>query len=148
MEIILKKNVEGLGDVDDLVTVKAGYGRNYLIPKGMAVVATASNKKIQEENLRQRAHKIAKQKEEAQSMADALGKLVLKVGAKAGENGKIFGSVTNLQIADALQKLGHNIDRKNIKISNEPIKELGKFEAKVKVLKDIETTLQFEVVEE
>lgn len=148
MDIILKKNVDGLGEVDDLVSVKDGYGRNYLIPNGIAVIATNSNKKVREENLRQRAHKIEKQKEEAQNLATSLGDMVVKVGAKAGENGKIFGSVTNLQLADALQKLGHNIDRKNIKIDQEPIKELGTFEATVKVYRDIEATLKFEVVEE
>lgn len=148
MEVILKKNVEGLGDIDDLVTVKAGYGRNYLIPQGAAILATPSMKKVREENLRQRSHKIEKQKEEAEKLAKVLADTTVKVGAKAGESGKIFGSVTNLQLADALEKMGHKIDRKNIKIANEPIKEVGTFEAQVKVFKNIETTIKFEVVGE
>ena len=148
MEVILKKNVDGLGEVDDLVAVKNGFGRNYLIPSGVAVLATDSTKKVREENLRQRAHKIQKIKDEAEKSAKKLTDTVLKVGAKVGENGKIFGSVTNLQLADALQKLGFDVERKNIQIINEPIKEVGTFDAKVKLYKDIVSEIKFEVVGE
>ncbi len=148
MDIILKKNVDGLGEVDDMVTVKAGYGRNYLIPTGTAILATTSAKKVREENLRQRSHKIEKMQEEAKASADKLAKMTIKIGAKVGENGKIFGSVTNLQVADAIKELGHDVDRKNITIVNEPIKQIGTYEAKVKFQKGVETTLNFEVIEE
>jgi len=148
MEVILKKNVDGLGEVDDLIAVKNGFGRNYLIPQGVAILATDSTKKVREENLRQRAHKIQKVKDEAQKAAKKLEDAVVKVGAKVGENGKIFGSVTNLQLADALQKLGFEVERKNIQIINEPIKEIGTFDAKVKLYKDIVSEIKFEVVGE
>ncbi|MGB0404075.1 MAG: 50S ribosomal protein L9, partial [Salibacteraceae bacterium] len=146
MQVILKKNVDGLGEIDDLVTVKNGYGRNFLIPQGLGALATESGKKVREENLRQRAHKIAKVRDEAQATAKKLEEATVKVGAKAGENGKIFGSVTNLQLADAIEKLGYSIERKNIKIVNEPIKEIGTFEATVKFHKDVVSTIKFEVV--
>ncbi len=148
MEVILKQNVKGLGDTDDLVTVKDGFGRNYLIPKGMAVVATDSARKVREENMRQRAHKIQKLRDEAESTAKKLADISIKVGAKVGENGKIFGSVTNLQVADAIKKLGFDIDRKNISILEEPIKQVGTYEAKIKLHKEIESAVKFEVVEE
>ncbi|UTW60720.1 50S ribosomal protein L9 [bacterium SCSIO 12741] len=148
MEVILKQNVKGLGDTDDLVTVKDGYGRNYLIPKGMAIVATDSARKVREENLRQRAHKIQKLRDEAESTAKKLAEISIKVGAKVGENGKIFGSVTNLQVADAIKKLGFDIDRKNISILEEPIKQIGTYEAKIKLHKEIESAVKFEVIEE
>ena len=147
MEVILKKNVDSLGEIDDLVSVKNGFGRNYIIPKGVGILATDSAKKVREENLRQRAHKIQKVKDEAEKTAKKLTDTVLKVGAKVGENGKIFGSVTNLQLADALQKLGFEVERKNIQIMNEPIKEIGTFDAKVKLFKDIVSDIKFEVVD-
>lgn len=148
MDIILKKNVDRLGDIDDLVTVKDGYGRNYLIPQGAAILATPSAKKVREENLRQRAHKIEKVKKEAQAAADKLAKTSIKVSAKVGENGKIFGSVTSLQLADAITALGIEVDRKHISIINEPVKQIGSYEAKVKLHKEIESVITFEVVEE
>ena len=148
MDIILKKNVDGLGEVDDLVTVKSGYGRNYLIPSGNAILATVSAKKIREENLRQRSHKIEKVREEAKAAAEKLVAITVKIGAKVGENGKIFGSVTNLQVADAIKALGFEVERKNIAIVNEPIKQVGTYEAKVKFQKGVETTINFEVIEE
>ena len=114
MDIILKKNVDGLGEVDDLVTVKSGYGRNYLIPSGNAILATVSAKKIREENLRQRSHKIEKVREEAKAAAEKLAAITVKIGAKVGENGKIFGSVTNLQVADAIKALGFEVERKTL----------------------------------
>ncbi|MBD79922.1 MAG: 50S ribosomal protein L9 [Crocinitomicaceae bacterium] len=148
MDIILKKNVDGLGEVDDLITVKNGYARNYLIPRGDAIIATDSTKKVREENLRQRAHKIQKVKDEAEKVAKKLTEATLQVGAKVGENGKIFGSVTNLQLADAIQKLGFEVERKNITIKNEPIKEIGTFDAVVKLHRDITAEIKFEVVGE
>lgn len=148
MDIILKKNVDGLGEVDDLVTVKAGYGRNYLIPSGVAILATESAKKVREENLRQRSHKIEKRREEAQAAADKLAGNTIKIVAKVGDNRKIFGSVTNLQVADAIKSMGFDVERKNISIVNEPIKEVGTYEANVKFQKGIEATVKFEVVEE
>jgi len=148
MDIILKKNVDGLGEVNDLVTVKSGYGRNYLIPSGNAILATVSAKKIREENLRQRSHKVEKVREEAKAAAEKLAAITVKIGAKVGENGKIFGSVTNLQVADAIKALGFEVERKNIAIVNEPIKQVGTYEAKVKFQKGVETTINFEVIEE
>jgi len=148
MDIILKKNVDGLGEVNDLVTVKSGYGRNYLIPSGNAILATVSAKKIREENLRQRSHKIEKVREEAKAAAEKLAAITVKIGAKVGENGKIFGSVTNLQVADTIKALGFEVERKNIAIVNEPIKQVGTYEAKVKFQKGVETTINFEVIEE
>lgn len=148
MDIILKKNVDGLGEVDDLVSVKAGYGRNYLIPSGVAILATESARKVREENLRQRSHKIEKMREEAQAAADKLAGNTIKIGAKVGDNGKIFGSVTNLQVADAIKSMGFDVERKNISIVNEPIKEVGTYEANVKFQKGITATVKFEVVEE
>ncbi len=148
MDIILKKNVDGLGEVDDLVTVKSGYGRNYLIPSGVAILATDSAKKVREENLKQRAHKIEKMREESQATADKLANTTIKIGAKVGENGKIFGSVTNLQVADKIKSMGFEVERKNITIVNEPVKLVGTYEAKIKFQKGIETTVNFEVIEE
>jgi large subunit ribosomal protein L9 len=148
MEVILRQDVEKLGYKDEMVDVKPGYARNYLIPRGYAVVATVSEKKMLEETIRQRAHKEAKVQEEAQAKADQLEKAKIKIGAKVGENGKIFGSVNTIQVADALKAAGHDIDRKNITIKNEPIKEIGTYEAEVVLHKDIKQTIQFEVVGE
>ncbi len=148
MEVILKKDVEKLGFKDEMVEVKPGYARNYLIPRGLAVFATVSEKKMLEETIRQRAHKEEKIKAEAQATADKLGKAEIKIGAKVGENGKIFGSVNTIQLADALNQAGHSIDRKNITIKNEPIKEIGKYEAEISLYKGISQTIEFEVVGE
>ena len=124
MKIILKEDVSGLGYKDDVVEVKNGYGRNYLIPTGKAVIATPSALKVLAENQRQRAHKLAKIKADAEALAAQLKDLKLTIGAKTSETGTIFGSVNSLQIADALEKLGFNVDRKLIEI--EPFKEVGK----------------------
>lgn len=148
MEIILKQDIEKLGYKDDMVTVKPGYARNYLIPKGMAIVATVSQKKVHAENLKQRAHKEEKLKVEAEKMAEALTKQTITIGAKVGENGKIFGSVNTIQLADALEAAGFNVDRKRITIKNEPIKQIGTYEADVVVHKNIVQTINFEVVGE
>lgn len=148
MEVILKQAVENLGERDDLVTVKPGYGRNYLIPQGMAILATPSARKVREENLRQRAHKIAALVEEAKKQAAKLKDLSIKIGAKVGENGKIFGSVNTIQVADAIEKLGVNIDRKTIKITGDSIKTVGTYEATVRFHKEVIETISFEVVGE
>ncbi len=148
MEVILKKAVENLGERDDLVTVKPGYGRNYLIPQGLATLATPSARKVREENMRQRAHKIAALVDEAKKQAAKLKDLSIKIGAKVGENGKIFGSVNTIQVADAIEKLGVNIDRKTIKITGDSIKTVGTYEATVKFHKEVIETISFEVVGE
>jgi large subunit ribosomal protein L9 len=148
MEVILKKDVKNLGSKDDIVKVKDGYGRNYLIPKGLAIIANESNKKQLAEILKQRAFKEQKLKEEALKNAKKLESLAIKVGAKAGESGKIFGSVNNIQIADALKKLGIEVDRKNITLKDDSIKHLGKYKASVKLHKEVIVDIEFEVVAE
>lgn len=148
MEIILTQDIDNLGSKDDIVVVKPGYARNFLIPQGMAIVATISAKKIHAENQRQRAHKEAKILEEAQAIATKMEKAKVKIGAKAGENGKIFGSVNTIQIAEALNAAGFDVDRKNIKIQEDNIKELGEYEAQVKIHKSVVQTIKFEVVGE
>lgn len=148
MKVILKQEVKNLGEKDELVTVKNGYAANFLIPKGMAILATESNQKQLAETMKQRAHKIEKQKKEAQKVIDFLKDVTIKVGAKAGENGKIFGSVTSIQIADAIRKLGHEVDRKAIIINEEHIKTLGTYTAKLKLMKDMVAEIKFEVIEE
>jgi large subunit ribosomal protein L9 len=148
MELILNKDVEKLGHKDEIVTVKPGYGRNFLIPQGLATLATPSNRKVLAETLKQRAHKDAKLKEEALSMAATIEKLAIRVGAKAGESGKIFGSVNNIQIAEALKKAGVDLDRKNITLLENNIKNLGKYSAKARLHKEVIVEFEFEVVEE
>ncbi len=148
MKVILTDDVENLGFKDEVVTVKPGYGRNFLIPRGMAKLATTSAMKVHDENMRQRASKEAKIIEAAQSTADALDKATIKVGAKVGEKGKIFGSVTSIQLADAIEKLGHKVDRKFIKLRGEAIKSVGTYEADVKLHRDVATVVKFEVVPE
>ncbi|MCA6364657.1 MAG: 50S ribosomal protein L9 [Bacteroidetes bacterium] len=149
MEVILKQDVKNLGYKDDVVVVKPGFGRNFLIPRGMAILADATAKKVHAENVRQRAHKEAKVREEAEKLAGKLKDMLVKVGAKAGENGKIFGSVTAVQLADALRKLNIEIDRRNITIENEEnVKTLGTYQAKARIHKDVAATFSFEVVGE
>jgi large subunit ribosomal protein L9 len=148
MEVILKKDIDKLGYKDDVVKVRDGYGRNFLIPKGLAVIANDSAKKMHAENLKQRAHKEAKVKEEAEKIAKTLKTLAVKVGAKAGESGKIFGSVNTIQLSDSLKKLGIDIDRKYISIKGDSIKTLGTYEATVKLHKDVVEVINFEVIEE
>ncbi len=147
MKLILKEDVSGLGYKDDVVEVKAGYGRNYLIPTGKAVIASPSALKVLAENLRQRAHKLAKIKADAEAMAEALKDVALTIGAKTSATGTIFGSVNAIQIAEALEKLGHNIDRKIIEIKN-PVKEVGNYVATVKLHKEVLVEIPFEVVAE
>lgn len=148
MEVILKKNVNKLGYANEIVKVKPGYGRNFLIPQGYAILATASAKKAHEEILKQKSHKEAKLQSEAQEMADKIAKLELSIQTKAGDNGKIFGSINTIQLAEALKKEGFEVDRKSLKIKDEPIKELGAYEAEVNLFKGIIQTISFKVVEE
>jgi len=148
MEVILKKDVEHLGYADDVVKVKDGYARNFLIPRGLAIVASDSNRKQLNETLKQRAHKLAKVKDEAERTAEALTGKTLKIGAKVGESGKIFGSVNTIQIADAIKALGFEVERKNIKIKGDTIKSVGKYEAEVAFHREVVRTIPFEVVEE
>jgi len=147
MQIILKEDVANLGYKDDIVTVKDGYGRNYLIPQKKAVIASESAKKVLAENLRQRAHKLEKIKADAQAMADKLEGVSLVIGAKTSSTGTIFGSVTNIQIADALAKKGFEVDRKMIVIKD-PVKEVGNFKATLKLHKEISVEIPFEVISE
>ena len=148
MEIILKEDIEKLGYKDDLVEVKPGYARNFLIPNRLAIIATPSEKKVREENLKQRSHKEDKLKAEATRIAEALAGQTLKIGAKVGEAGKIFGSVNTIQVADALEAAGFTVERKRITIKNEPIREVGIYEADVVLHKEITQTVKFEVIGE
>jgi large subunit ribosomal protein L9 len=148
MDIILKQDVDLLGSKFDVVTVKDGYARNFLIPRGMAVAATASNLKVNNEVIRQQAHKAAKAREAAEAIAEKLGALTLKLGAKAGESGKIFGSVNTIQLADAIQAAGYDVERKQISLAEDTIKELGSYEATVKLHKEVVVTVKFDVVAE
>lgn len=147
MKIILKEDVHGLGYKDDVVEVKNGYGRNYLIPTGMGVIATPSALKVLAENQRQRAHKLAQIKAEAEAAAAALQGVELTIATKVSSTGTIFGSVGPIQIAEALEKLGHNVDRKLISIKD-AVKEVGKYTAQVNFLKDVTAEVPFEVVAE
>ena len=146
MEIILKKDVANLGHADDIVNVKTGYAVNYLIPQGFAVMATASAKKVHAENLRQRAHKIAKFVGDAEALAAKLAETTVQVAAKVSESGKIYGSVTAAQLAEALAAVGIEVDKKDITV--EAAKELGTYEATVKCYRDVKGTFKYEIVAE
>ncbi len=149
MEIILREDIENLGFKDEMVNVKPGFARNFLIPHGKAVAATASAKKVWEENLKQRSHKEAKIKEEAEKTAKALKEAKIKVGAKVGEAGsKIFGSVNTIQLADAINAMGHKVDKKVIKILGSQIKEIGTYQAEIRLHREITVGIDFEVVAE
>jgi large subunit ribosomal protein L9 len=147
MKLILKENVADLGYKDDIVEVKDGYGRNYLIPQGKAVIATKASLRQLEEDQKQRAHKIAKLKADAEAFAKSLEGIKLTIGAKTSATGTIFGSVNSIQIAEALEKLGHNVDRKIILIK-EAVKEVGVYKATIKPHKEVEVEIEFEVVSE
>jgi len=147
MQVILLEDIANLGYKDDVVTVKNGYGRNYLLPQKKAVFATEQAKKVITENLRQRAHKLEKIKTDAQTLAAKLEGLTLTIGAKTSSTGTIFGSVTNIQIADELSKQGFEIDRKTIYIK-EPVKEVGSYKALIKLQKDISVEIPFDVISE
>ena len=146
MEVILKQDAQPLGFKDEIVSVKNGYGRNYLIPQGIAVLATESAKKMHAETIKQRAKKDAKLKADAEAIAAKIADLTLKVSAKAGESGKIFGSVNNIQIADALGVAGVAVDRKAIKVLGGNPSTLGSFEAEIKLHREVSATFGFEVV--
>lgn len=148
MEVILKQDVKGLGYKNDIVKVKNGYGRNFLIPQRIAVLATEGNKKMQAEEIKQSSFKEQKLRNEATALAAKFADVTVKVGAKAGESGKIFGSVTNIQLADALKKAGYEVERKNIEMNEEAIKALGSYSAKVRLFKEITATVNFEVIAE
>ena len=147
MDIILREDIQGLGYKYDVVTVKDGYGRNFLIPQGKAMVASKSNRKMIEENIRQAAHKAEKQRQDAQAIADSIGEIVLEIKTKAGESGKIFGVITSLQISDALKDRGYEIDRKKVSFK-EKIKTLGDYHAILDLHKEVQHEVAVKVVEE
>ncbi len=148
MEIILLQDVERLGGKDDIVTVKDGYAINFLIPKKKAIAASASAKKVLAENIKQRAHKEAKLKEEATKIAEKLANKKITIGAKTSSLGKIFGSVNTIQLAEAINKKGFEIDRKQIILPEDSIKEVGNYTAKIKLHKEVVIDIEFEVVAE
>lgn len=147
MKIILKEDIANLGYKDDVVEVKSGYGRNYLIPQGKAIIASPGALKQLAETLKQRAHKLAKIKADAEAKAASLEGVVLTIAAKTSATGTIFGSVNNIQIADALAQLGHEVDRKTIYIK-ETVKEVGSYKATIKLHKEVSIEIPFEVVAE
>lgn len=148
MEVILKEDVANLGHKNDIVTVRPGYGRNYLIPRGIAILATESAKKVFAENKRQQAHKEEKIRNEALELAKQLEGKKVTIGAKTSSTGKIFGSVNNIQIAEALEKEGFSIERKNISIAEDAVKETGSYKAVVKLHRDVKVEIDFDVVSE
>jgi large subunit ribosomal protein L9 len=148
MKIILKQDVHGLGSKDDIVSVKNGYGRNYLIPQGMAITATESAQKVLAENIRQRAHKESKLKDESLKLAELIKTISITIGAKTSSTGKIFGSVNNIQLAEAFAAQGIEIDRKHITIPKEGVKEIGKHIAKIKLHREVVIDFEFDVVSE
>ena len=147
MEIILKQDIKKLGEKDDIVSVKPGYGRNYLIPQGFAALATSSAKKVLAENIKQAQFKQDKIKQDAEALAGKLDSVKLTIGAKAGESGKIFGSVNTIQIADALKKQGFEVDRRRITFEEEP-KFVGEFIANLNLHKEVKVQVPFEVIAE
>ena len=147
MEVILKEDINNLGYKDDLVDVKEGYARNFLIPQGKAIIASPSAKKILAENMKQRSHKIEQMKNDAQALADKMEGTTLTIRAKTSSTGTIFGSVTNIQLAEELQKKGFEVDRKNIIIKDQ-VKEVGRYTATVKFHKEVTLEIPFEVVSE
>ncbi len=149
MEVILKKDVANVGHANDVVNVKRGYARNYLIPQGFAILATPANKKVLSETVRQRAFKEEKLKKEAEALAKAIENITVKIGAKAASTGRIFGSVNALQIADAIkEQFNYEIDRKKIIVDGESIKDLGTYKATLHLYKNIQVTINFEVFAE
>ena len=148
MELILKEDVQNLGFKDDLVNVKNGFGRNYLIPQGLAAMATPSAKKVLAENLKQKAHKEKKIVDEATKMAEAIKQLEIKILAKAGAGDKLFGSITNMNLADSLEKAGHSIDKKYISILGGSIKRTGPYNAQIRLHREVIIDFPFEVVAE
>ena len=147
MEVILREDIQGLGYKNDTVDVKPGYGRNYLIPRGMAIIASSSNKKMIEENIRQAAHKAEKAKKDAEEIANKIGDVTLEIKTKAGEKGKIFGAITPLQVSEALAAKGHEVDRKRISFEQK-IKELGEYTAILDLHKEVHHPVTIKVVAE
>lgn len=147
MEVILTQDMQGLGYKNDVINVKAGYGRNYLMPKGFAILANPSNRKMVEENVRQAAHKAEKLRKDAEVIAEQIGDLVLEIGAKVGESGKIFGAITTLQISDALKNKGFEIDRKKINF-NTKVKEVGDYIVTIDLHKEVKKEVPFKVIAE
>lgn len=147
MEIILKQDVQGLGYKNDIVKVKSGYGRNYLIPNGVAIIANKANRAMIEENIRQAAHKAEKLKQDAQALAEKIGDLTIEIGTKAGESGKIFGAITVLQIADVLKSKGFDIDRKKVILKDNP-KQLGTYTVTLDLHKEVKKEIKMNVVAE
>ena len=147
MDVILKQDIQGLGYKNDIVAVKPGYGRNYLIPQGFAIIANKSNVKMIEENIRQAAHKAEKIKKDAEDLAASIGELTLELGTKAGESGKIFGAITNTQVADALKSRGFDVDKKRIGF-NTQIKQLGDYTAIIDLHKEVKHEIAIRVIAE
>lgn len=147
MEVILKEDIKGLGYKNDLVNVKPGYGRNFLIPRGFATIASDANKKIMAENIKQASHKADKLRQDAQNIADGIGDTVLEIRAKVGESGRIFGAVTTLQISDALKEKGFTVDRKQISFKSE-VKSVGEYVAELDLHRDVKHEVNFKVVAE
>jgi len=147
MEVILKQDVQGLGYKNDLVKVRPGYGRNYLIPNGMALMATESNKKMLSEITRQVAHKAAKVKQDAEALAQKIGELTIEIGTKAGDSGKIFGAITGVQVAEALKAKGFEVDRKRVIFKSQP-KELGEYKVTLDLHKEVKHEITVKVIAE
>ncbi len=147
MEIILKQEVKNLGYIDDVVKVRNGYGLNFLIPKGMAVIANETNKKIHAEVVKQRGHKLNKLKMDAEQLAASLGSVTLNIPSKVGENGRLFGSVTSQNLVDMLTKMGYKIEKRQITMPEEHIKKTGTYTAQVSLHRDLKATVNFDVVE-
>jgi len=147
MEIILKQDVAGLGYKNDTVKVKSGYGRNFLIPNGSAIIANESNKRMTAENIRQAAHKAAKLKQDAEALAAKIGELIVEIKTKAGESGKIFGAVTAVQVADILKSKGYEVDRKKVHFKEQP-KQLGTYTVTLDLHKEVKHTLSVNVIAE
>jgi large subunit ribosomal protein L9 len=147
MRVILRDDIKGLGYKNDIVTVKGGYGRNYLIPNGFAIVANKSNSKMIAENIRQAAHKAEKIKKDAEELAGKIGEMTIELGAKVGEKGKIFGSITAIQVSDALKDKGFNIDRKDITFKSQ-IKEVGDYEIILDLHKEVKHSITVKVAAE
>ena len=147
MEIILKQDVTGLGYKNDVVKVKPGYGRNYLIPQGVALIANESNKRMTAENVRQASHKAAKVKQDAEALAQKIGDMTVEIGTKAGESGKIFGAVTAVQVSDVLKTKGFEVDRKKIHFKEQP-KQVGTYTVTLDLHKEVKHELKVNVVAE
>lgn len=146
MDVILRKNIKGLGYKNDTVKVKPGYGRNYLVPQGIAILANKSNRKRIDENIRQAAHKAEKLQSDAEAMANSMGRLILEIKTKVGESGRIFGSITAIQVADGLKEKGFDIDRRQITV--DAIKEIGDHKAVIDLYKNVHHEIVLKVIAE